>query len=68
MHSWEGEHTIIHHNGDCSGDWILVDTRTGKELEVHGEDLIRFMIQKLQRAAIGYIEGLDLVSTILRRL
>jgi hypothetical protein len=68
MHTHTGKHTIFHYNPDLSGE-VLIDVRGGHvevgpgerlRVTVTGEDLLDFVLARVQTQLISKLEDLDL--------
>lgn len=47
MHTTEYQSVRFHHNSDLSGDVVIVSRDGGESATISGEDLVRFVLDKV---------------------
>jgi hypothetical protein len=57
MHTFEGKTCFIHHNGDFSGDAIIVLEDGTQRIEVPIEDLLAFAAEAVREKKIAQLES-----------
>ena len=64
MHSFSGKTVTIFHNGDYSGDFILLEKNSNNEIKIDGEDLFNFLAGYIRTEKIREIENMNLNELI----
>ncbi|MEJ2043672.1 MAG: hypothetical protein P8X74_03755 [Reinekea sp.] len=59
MHTTRTEKTIFQHNGDYSGDVIIMEKETNKEVKVPFDDLKAFFAEYVRENLISRVENMD---------
>ena len=56
MHTFESSSVRFHHNGDFSGEAIIVDKQSSAEFRVPFDDLKDFVAEYVRDRKIGHVE------------
>jgi len=60
MHSYNSDKTSFHFNNDFSGDIIIIDKETNKEVSVNAEDILKLVAYEyILPKKISELEQLD---------